>query len=515
MTYKNGKVKGNGIPGDGSPGSAMTPGSTPGSSRLHGAVVDITRRLQQETALAVQAHVLEHIGQGVNYVDESGLIRYTNPAFDTMFGYGAGELIGKPVAILNALEPAANERFVERVMATLKSGHNWSGEVSNRRKDGSQFLSSVTLTPVRFQGSTYFVSLHADISRQKETEVELQTQAAMLNLAHDAILVRDPDGTVIFWNRGCAELYGHHSDQAVGRKKQELLRTEFPRPRLEIEAEFYRTGHWEGELIHSCSDGRKVIVASRWAFRDSRNGSPGMILEINRDITHRRQAEESLRRAHADLSGLSRRMITLQEEERRRLARELHDEIGQALTAVRLNLAAMTATDERTRHLRSETAMLLEGLMDQVRTLSFSLRPTVLDDLGLIPALRTVLSLHAGRGGFQADFATTFRVDDPVSPDTATACFRIAQEALTNIARHASASQVHVQLLQDDHRLMLVIEDNGCGFRAAEVAAGEVSGRLGLTGMEERARLAGGEFRLQSTVGRGTEIRVALPLLAV
>ena len=335
---------------------------------------------------------------------------------------------------------------------------------------------------------------------------------ALLDLAHDAILVRTAAGVVLFWSRGAMELYGHTSGDAVGRRKQDLLHTEFPCPISEIEARLYRTGRWEGTLTHTCHDGRKILVESRWAIQRAPDGHPGWIIEINRDITVRRAAELGLQRALGNLTELSRRLIDVQEEERRRLSRELHDEIGQSLTAVQLHVAAFPVVDVAAVQNRTELLEMMDALMEKVRTLAFNLRPSELDDLGLVPAFRSALAKFRERTGIEIHFSTNLGDEALIPEETANACFRIAQEALTNIIRHARAGRVDIRLAKVSKGLSLRIQDDGYGFNPNSSEALELrAGHLGLTGMEERARIARGTFQLNSIPGIGTEIIAILP----
>jgi PAS domain S-box-containing protein len=219
---------------------------------------------------------------------------------------------------------------------------------------------------------------------------------------------------------------------------------------------------------------------------------------------------ETVRADGERLKALSARLLTAQEEERRRLAVELHDDLGQVLTAVKINLQSLERTrDTDSVHLSSALASV-DRAMERVRDLALDLRPSVLDDLGLPAALRW----YADR------FSRTCRIDvhlsiDPflrLEPALETACFRLAQEAFTNVARHAQAQLVFLDLRLGDGILELEVRDDGVGFdvgNAWKLAVGGTS--LGLLGMEERASLLGGELEVQSTPGQGTEVRVRFP----
>jgi signal transduction histidine kinase len=226
----------------------------------------------------------------------------------------------------------------------------------------------------------------------------------------------------------------------------------------------------------------------------------------------RRQHESQIAESETRLRVLSRRLLTAQEDERRRLSRDLHDELGQQITAVTLDLQQAVRPSAATRP--SELiARALQGslaILDRIHELSTRVRPAMLDDLGLRDAVRDLAHDLAARSGFE--LRLELRLDGP-DPDSqsGTAAYRIVQEALTNVVRHAQAKQVSIDMLSDDKRIKIVITDDGIGLDMAAAAAAD---RLGLLGMRERAELLGGQFAIQSTLGSGTRIDVELPLHA-
>lgn len=211
---------------------------------------------------------------------------------------------------------------------------------------------------------------------------------------------------------------------------------------------------------------------------------------------------------------LSHRLLEVQELERRHIARELHDEIGQALTATKINLQALLRFPDPTAlAARLEDSIgVIEHLLDQVRNLSLDLRPPLLDDLGLVAALRWYVIQQSKRAGLQSRFQA-----DPwiprLDPAIETACFRVAQEAVTNVIRHAGADNFSVRLFQPQDSLCLEVADDGIGFDPAIAQArAEQGGSLGWIGMQERVALVGGRIECVSSTGRGTEVRAHFPL---
>jgi signal transduction histidine kinase len=228
----------------------------------------------------------------------------------------------------------------------------------------------------------------------------------------------------------------------------------------------------------------------------------------------RQQAEQAREASKRKLQVLSRRLVETQETERRHIARELHDEIGQTLTVAQLNLQAILAQPETAtiQPRLQECLVAVERVLEQVHDISLNLRPSMLDDLGLAPALRWYTHRQADLVGLQAEFAAE-ALSRRLHPRLETECFRIAQEALTNVVRHARAKSVKVTLKQRSDRLELRVRDDGVGFDLAVGRERAVRGAsLGLLSMEERAALLGGELEIKSAPGQGTEIRAWLPL---
>jgi signal transduction histidine kinase len=228
----------------------------------------------------------------------------------------------------------------------------------------------------------------------------------------------------------------------------------------------------------------------------------------------RRRAEAAREEYSRKLQALSRRLVEAQETERRHIARELHDEIGQALTVAQVNLQAVlpeVGTDSL-QHRLQECLGAVEHVLEQVHDISLNLRPSILDDLGLEAALRWYIQRQAALADWKAEFIAAplpKRLDSGIE----TECFRIVQEALTNVVRHARAKNVTVELRRTDGQLELWVRDDGVGFEVNSSRDNAVLGAsLGLLSMEERAALAGGGLEIKSKCGRGTEIHAWFPL---
>ena len=233
-----------------------------------------------------------------------------------------------------------------------------------------------------------------------------------------------------------------------------------------------------------------------------------------KDRVARQRAEAKRREYSAKIQVLSRRLVEVQETERHHLARELHDEIGQALTVAQMNLQALLqapgadALDPRL----NESLTAVERVLEQVHDISLNLRPSLLDDLGLEPTLRWYLKRQAALADLQVEIRAA-PLARRLDPAIETQCFRIAQEALNNVVKHAKARLVTVEVSQQDEQLHLSVRDDGVGFDVASFRERAVRGAsLGLLSMEERAALAGGGLQCHSAPGQGTEVHAWFPL---
>jgi signal transduction histidine kinase len=227
---------------------------------------------------------------------------------------------------------------------------------------------------------------------------------------------------------------------------------------------------------------------------------------------YKHQAEAKLLTTTRQLQALSRRVLEAQEQERRRVAIELHDELGQSLTAIKINLQlGERFKDKAPPDLYSENIRIVEDALQQVRSLATALRPSMLDDLGLAPALKWMAEQSAGRGGFEVYFHHE-RSLERLAPEIETACFRIVQEALTNITRHAKAQRVEIDLRRDEDEMVLLVCDDGVGFDTAAMRDRAASGAsLGVLGMQERATLLGGRLDMTSVIGQGSTVELRCP----
>ncbi len=349
-----------------------------------------------------------------------------------------------------------------------------------------------------------------DITEQKQAIDELRKQSELLHLAHDAIIARDVNSVILFWNRGAQETYGWSAAEACGNVTHQFLRTEFSEPFDQIHEKLFSTGSWEGELAHWTREGKRITVASRQVLQHDQQGRTIGILEINRDITLRKEAEEALR-------NLSGRLLQLQDEERRRIARELHDSMGQSLAALVIHLSAVNARvtdiDPAAADLLHEAIQLSQKASDDTRTLSYLLYPPTLDHSGLRSALEWYIEGFTQRSKVKVDLKVSLG-PNRLAEILERTLFRIVQESLTNIFRHSGSDTASVQIALQSGMVLLEVADKGKGIPDDILAALKSSGGqlgVGIRGMKERIRQLGGWLQIRSQRG-GTAIIVSLPI---
>jgi PAS domain S-box-containing protein len=392
-------------------------------------------------------------------------------------------------------------------------------EVVIERPDGSCITVLVNTAPLRNGKGELIGAMNCfqDITERKQAQEALRESETRFRQVAENISevfwLSNPEATLIhyvspayekMWGRSCNSLYAEPSS---------WMDSIHPDDRERI-AEGVRLQSVRGQHDHTYRivrpDGSLRWIRDRaFPVRDQ-SGKLIRVAGIAEDITERKEAEEQLEHSTHLLQTFSRRLFDVQEEERRHLARELHDEIGQALTAAKINLQSVTGNGDSANFARlQETTAILDRLLGQVRQISLDLRPSMLDDLGLVPALRSLLDQQGRRASVAVRFSAE-NIPEKLDPEIQTTCFRIAQEAITNALRHAHAMHVDVDLRRDDRNLRLVVHDNGIGFNV-ESAQAQALG-LGLIGIKERAALVGGRAKIISSPNKGTTIEVLLPL---
>jgi PAS domain S-box-containing protein len=343
----------------------------------------------------------------------------------------------------------------------------------------------------------------------KDLESSRRTLDEVLANTSDAIWVHDMAGNITFANKACEKLTGHPVSELINKNVREALTLEALALARQMKDKLLRgeavEHRYEQRLIKK--DGSEAIIqlATRVITRD---GEPQAFQNIARDVTEERKLRDNLQ-------FYLREVLQAQEEERKRLARELHDDTSQRillLTHAVDNLASKTDT-YLPQELRNELERLYEvsqQIYQGIKRYAQALRPGILDDLGLVPAIKWLAEEIHNFSGIEIQVKTD--TIPPLPPETQLVLFRIVQEALNNISRHSGASKAHISMECQEAEVRVTVGDNGKGFELpAQLSDFASQGKLGLTGMAERAHLIGGELEVSSQIGKGTTIIVKAP----
>jgi PAS domain S-box-containing protein len=477
--------------------------------RVIGVRIDVTERRQAEED---RLKILERITDGFIALDKQWRYTYVNRKAARLLNRTPESLLGKYVWtdfpegiggwIRRSYEQAMAEQKPTRIEEYFPSYERWF--------ENSIYPSAEGL-------SIYF----HDITDRKMAEQAAQSSAKRLRDLIDglgpAIFVglTTPDGVLLEANRPALEAAGLTLDAVVGRPLDETFGLNGSEAtRLQIRTAVERGARGEATRhdmqIRGLGDQLMAVDFSMQPILNEA-GEVVFLVPSAQVITEREQALNALRDSIVQLHTLSGKVLEAQESERRRIARELHDELGQSLTALKINLLSR----ERTKDLSSpeldiENIQIVENTLQQVRRLALGLRPSVLDDFGLVPALNWLAEQSKSRG----DFVIEIQAPEDLgrfSPDIETCCFRVVQEALTNIVRHAEASLVKILLYQNASQLILEVTDDGLGFDFSEMRARAALGKsFGILGMQERAMLIGGHLNIDTSHGEGCTVRMSV-----
>lgn len=479
-------------------------------------VRDITDRKRAEQAQAQLAAIVESSNDAIiSSLPETKKILSWNRAAERMFGWSAEEAIGQSVRIIappefiGRLDPLIRQTMQGETVAPL--------EVWRQRKDGSRFEAQISFSYVRGQDGkiSAIATIVRDITDRREKEAialkEKMFSDAMIESMPGIVYFYNEQGRFLRWNRNFSRVSGYSPEEIATMHPLDFFRKE-EKPLLERKIrEVFVRGDASVEADFLAKDGR----ATQYYFTGKRVMFDGTacLVGMGIDIHERKLAEAAIRDYAAQMRHLSWRLSEVEERERRAIHRELHDQVGANLAALKLDLglinSMLSADDRKTVGDRLQKAQLLTGeTVAQIRDVMGNLRPPALDDYGLLAALRNYAQPYSARLGIPV------MVDgDDIQPRLAiaveTALFRIVQEALNNIAKHAQARHIGITVSTTDNSVTLVVADDGTGFDADRVDPHHAA--WGLRTMRERAQAIAADFRIESSPGNGTRIIVELP----
>jgi PAS domain S-box-containing protein len=387
-----------------------------------------------------------------------------------------------------------------------------------QRKNGEKFIVEINSAPViindKFQ---HLLSTWLDITERRQSEKALgeseQFNASLLNNSPNPVLVINPDTSIRYINPALEELTGFSSAELIGRK--------VPYPWIPEDSVVEATRRINKNLLGGESRVEKRIINKKgehiWIRINSaavkENGKIKYVLSNWSDITERKKAEKRLVKLNKELRNLSAHLESIRENERTRIAREIHDELGQSLAALKMDVCWLSDNlvrgQDNLRELTESMAKLIDVTVQKTKRLCIELRPKLLDDIGIVGTIEWLVKEFQKATGIKCTLA--FDLDEKtLDNERATAIFRIFQEALTNIYRHSKATKALISLTQSDNKVVLQVTDNGIGIKQERIDSPQ---SLGIIGMRERLHFFGGDIEIKGTNTRGTKLIVRIPLL--
>lgn len=479
---------------------------------------DITERRRAERDLRRQKEILQkifdHVPALIAFYGADGQLKLANRAWEQTRGWTLEEINARGLDIMAELYPDPEECRRGREFIAAATGE-WV-DFKSRTKDGREIY--INWANVRLSDGTR-VSIGLDVTERKRIEEELKQSERLLaeaqRLARVGSWSWDVLSNVVTWSDEMYRIFGLRRGEFVP-GYETSLKLIHPEDRVfaagQVESALRRPEHYSYYARAVRPDGQTRVFHFRLNVVADERGRAVRMLGTAQDVTERRLAEEQLRGSNEKLRALAARLQSVREEEAVRIAREIHDELGGALTGLKFDFSWLTRRlagphmEEKRRKLEAMSA-LIDETIQKVRSISTQLRPSVLDDLGLAAAIEWQAREFERRTEIECR-VVSLEEGTALGPEKSAAVFRIFQEILTNVARHSGASLVEIGLEERGGSLVLTVSDNGVGVKESEIADTK---SLGLLGMRERALVFGGSVEIRGVEGRGTTVTVSIP----
>jgi PAS domain S-box-containing protein len=481
--------------------------------KWYGISIDIEDRKRAENQSRT---LLDAIPQQIWSGPPDGTLDYCNARWRSYMGLGLEELQGE--GWQSMLHPDDRERVLRAWHESVTEGTPYEQEERHRQADGQYRWFLARGMPlrdadgriVRWYGTNTDIE---DLKRAEDARRQIEEQhRIVVETATEAVVSIDENGKILFVNPATIRIFGYESSELIGQPLTMLMPEFMREPHRAGLQRYLATGqrdiNWQGTELVGLHKNREEFPIEV-SFGEIRKGGRSIFTGFIRDITDRKRAEEEVRR-------LSGHLLRLQDEERRRIARDLHDSTGQDLVALATTLsqlhASIPSSGRKLRKLASECLALADQCIREVRTLSYLLHPPMLDEAGLEDAFRHYVKGFAERTGIEVELEVSPRLGR-MKPGVELALFRVVQESLTNIQRHSGSFQAKIRIERDPRKITLEISDKGTGIPGnLRRQNGELSfgPGVGIPSMHERVKLIGGQLDIESSSG-GTTVRVTIP----
>lgn len=462
--------------------------------------------------------ILESISEPIRIIDLNGTIIYVNELYCNLVSMKRADLIGQHFSVVfhPAVQSDVIKQLEEKFFAKQPSGKI---EVKTTLWNGEKVWLNCSYSRIEKKNEEQILSITRNISAQKQKELQLskneEKYRTLFNNTNDAMLVCYLNygktlGNFFEINEIATKWLGYTKNEFYHLNPISVLLENSEGKSLEIIDKLLTSGQMIFDSVQITKDGSKIPVEiSSHLFEF--NGRQA-VLFISRDITQRQKFEEKLRASGEQLRQLAIHLQSIREEERKLIAREIHDELGQVLTVLKIQLSLLPnkiegKSNEILDQIRSLTK-LVDNTIESVQKITAKLRPDILDELGIVSAIEWQTKQFTDNTGIACErFLPKNEIE--LDPDRSTALFRILQESLTNVARHSNASRVNVILEKDSDQIHLEITDNGKGITNSQI---NNINSLGILGMKERALVFSGEFIIKSSMESGTTVKVKFPI---
>jgi PAS domain S-box-containing protein len=477
---------------------------------------NITDIKKAEKEISDMEKLIEASNDAIFSTDMNLNIKTWNKGAEQLYGYSQEDILGKNA--IDMVKAVTTPSQIKEVWNILKQTKHWQGEVLQYNKNNEQISVHVSMTAITDEQGwiTDIISVNENITERKKIEQQLKNLSERLELevnektaelkeiferVSDGFIALNKDWQYTYVNQKAGEMFGKDPEQLIGKN----IFNEFP----ESDKVFYKA------FQKAMQEQKYVYVEDYyqlfdfWLANHIYPSANGLSIYF-RDITDKKKAQEELVRMNYRLRNLSSHLQNAREEERKYIAKEIHDQLGQQVTALKIDMTFLRKkipADQTDLHERAAGIIsLLDDTVKTIRKISLELRPSILDDLGLIAALEWQFVEFEKRTGIKCTFINQLK-NYTFTNDIKTNIFRICQEALTNIMRYSLATKVDCSFIEENNKLIFILHDNGVGFDVNQKKQ-----TFGLISMQERALMIQGEFSIESKPGKGTTINVKLDI---
>jgi PAS domain S-box-containing protein len=483
-------------------------------------VEDVIHRKESDRVSSQLVSVIESSDNAIISTSPDGIILSWNPSAGRIFGFSEDEAIGNSCSII---VPDDKKEEYKNTLELLRKGESVGHfETVRIRKSGERIDISMTASPIKNQaGEVIGISKIArDITKEKQDADKLRKSETQLKAAQRIAQMGswewDLNSNNFTWSQELYRIYGVNPAEQISFER--FIELVHPEDRRLVQSFFESKRMFSIEHRIVRRDGEQRYIQVRAEVVSNAEGSPITLMGIAQDVTDRKRSDEQLRSSREQLRALSAHLQFIREEERSRIAREVHDELGQVLTALKMDISLLNH-----KLLESSAILPRKMLYEEIKSMSkkvditiksvrkivTELRPEVLDHLGLKAAIEWQAQEFQTRSGIDCKLDPHMESIEMDDRDGETAIFRILQEALTNIARHSGATKVEIFLKKQNGEITMEVRDNGRGISETDLTK---SRSFGLLGMRERALFLGGDVEVKGHPGFGTSVKVQIPV---